>query len=121
MKKLLSFVFIILATTSSAKADEVASSENRAVQVRFFGGLTGFDEGAYRAIKSSMASLLVDGMINHFVTTEVGLEGGSEFCVELNNNPDLKIEIVTRILSTIKPSDVTTYSFEEKVSCFNKK
>lgn len=118
MKSTICIILLLIGLSQASLAESLPQMpENRAVTVRFFGGLTGFDHGAYRAIKSSMASLLVEGLVNKFVTTTIGLEGGSEFCVELNTNPDLKVSIISEILKTIKPSEISIYSFEEKVSC----
>jgi hypothetical protein len=118
MKSTLCVFLLLIGLSQASLAESLPQApENRAVTVRFFGGLTGFDHGAYRAIKSSMASLIVDGLVNKFITTTIGLEGGSEFCVELNSNPDLKVATILEVLKTIKPSQISIYSFEEKVSC----
>lgn len=117
MKKLLALILLFSLRGLAAEPIQTTENENRAVLVRFFGGLTGFDQAAYRAIKSSMASLIVDGIVTQFKTTEIGLEGGSEFCVELNNDPNQKVETVLNILQAIKPTAVSVYSYESKTTC----
>ncbi|MBL7543342.1 MAG: hypothetical protein JNL11_05970 [Bdellovibrionaceae bacterium] len=91
--------------------------ENRAVRVRVMGGFTGFDADAYRIVRSGMAFLLADGVIDHFITREWGHEGGHEFCVELNPDPTFKIERITNMLAAIKPGKNTIYEYEAVLSC----
>ncbi len=91
--------------------------ESRAVEVKFYGGLTGFDDGAYRVLKSAMASLLADGVLEQFKTTFWGREGGSTFCVELGHDPKLKIEQVTYILGSIQPRFNSFYEYTPLEKC----
>ncbi len=61
-------LFLIFALLLNSKIS-LAATENKAVEVSFFGGLTGFDQSAYQAVKAAMASLLVEGVIDQFKTS----------------------------------------------------
>lgn len=116
--KLLNIFLCLMMLPGFAKAQNLLPvEENRAVMVRFFGGITGFDEAAYRTVKASIASLITEGVVAQFKTTQFGLEGGSEFCVELGLNPEDKIERVLKILQSIKPSDITVYNYDQRLNC----
>ena len=89
----------------------------RAVEVSFFGGLTGFDKGGYRAVRSSMAALLAEGVVDQFKTTYWGKEGGSSFCVELTHDLTVGIEQVTQVLEAVHPSQNSVYSYVVVEKC----
>ena len=122
MKKLISLLAITTGFyVSGALAQDPPPSiqELRAVEVRYFGGITGFDQAGYRTLKSAIGGMVADGTLAHFETTAVGMEGGSSFCVELSGDPALKINLVTDVLDTIKPSAITIYNYDLKLSCKN--
>ena len=106
----------ILCSAQIARA-QVSIMELRAVQVKYFGGITGFDKAGFRTLKSAIAGLVADGTIAHFKTTEVGMEGGGAFCLQLNDDPQEKITTVTDMLDTIKPSAITIYSQDLLKAC----
>lgn len=110
-------VFILLFSGLSSFADDVTPPENRAVVVRFFGGFTGFDPDAYRVVRSSMASLLAEGIIDHFITTSWGREGGVEFCVQLGQDPSLSVDRIVNMLIVIHPGNNSIYEHELQPSC----
>ncbi len=122
-KSLIKNLCVVLAVacfTQNSKAHDEHSipvEENRAVNVNFFGGITGFDQNAYKALKASMATLLVEGTIDHYVTTGHGFEGGTSFCVELTKDPTLAINKVTDVLRVIKPVDQSVYSYSLTKTC----
>ena len=102
---------LVQSLAPSALPSPVPAPETRAIEVSFFGGLTGFDEGAYRALKSSVAALLAEGIIDQFKTTFWGREGGSSFCVELSRDSKIGIEQVTQMLGAIHPRDNSVYKY----------
>lgn len=121
-----SFLALFLASSffgTTAQAKTFSSSENetvpesRAVEVHFFGGITGFDEPSYKVLKAAMASLLIEGVIDHYITTGRGMEGGSSFCVELSSNPAVTLDKVTEILKTIRPVNQTVYKYSPITAC----
>ncbi len=89
----------------------------RAVEVRFFGGLTGFDDAAYRTVKSLVASLLSEGVIDQFKTSFWGREGGSSFCIELSPTTDVTAEHITQLLAAIHPKDNSVYKYTIVEKC----
>lgn len=91
--------------------------ENRAMSIKMYGGFTGFDADAYKALRASMGALLVEGVIDHFVTTGWGFEGGHEVCVELTKDPTLNLDRIKKTLNAIKPANQTIYSYHEVLSC----
>lgn len=91
--------------------------ENRAVIVKFMGGFTGFDADAYRMVRGGIASLLAEGIVDQFITTSWGFEGGNDFCVELNPDPMFKIERVINMLAAVKPANQTVFHYTAVVSC----
>ncbi len=97
--------------------DQPAAVENRAVLVTFLGGFTGFDPDAYKVVRASMASLLVEGIVDHFITTSWGHEGGNEFCVQLNPDPTFTIDRITNMLDVIHPGHQTAYEYKTQPSC----
>jgi hypothetical protein len=98
-------------------AGEAEPENNRAIEVKFYGGITGFDAGAYRALKAAMTSFIVDGTVDHFITRAVGREGGSTFCVELNPNPALTLDPILKVLNCIHPADNSYYVFTPIATC----
>lgn len=122
MSKILFGIFCILVAPlmvwASSPDDEVpAIQELRAVEVSFFGGITGFDRAGYKTLQSSIANLIVEGKIANYITTAIGKEGGSSFCVELINNPDFSISVITDVLDVIRPSAITIYKYELVKKC----
>lgn len=111
------------AFATSARANDADIPANgtvpapRAVEVQFFGGITGFDAPSYKVLKAALASLLVEGVIDHYITTARGMEGGSSFCVELTNDPSVTLDKVTEILKTIKPVNQTIYKYSPAATC----
>jgi hypothetical protein len=101
----------------SPQPTPVAAPEARALEVRFFGGLTGFDDAAYRTVKSIVASLLSEGAIDQFKTSFWGREGGSSFCIELSPTTPIKIEQITQMLAAIHPKDNSVYKYTEVEKC----
>jgi hypothetical protein len=89
----------------------------RAIEVRFFGGLTGFDDAAYRTVKSLMASLLSEGVIDQFKTSFWGREGGSSFCIELSPTTQVTTLQITQMLAAIHPKDNSVYKFTPVEKC----
>lgn len=123
MKSQMKFLFTLICTCgliSTAKAESPVtepSPENRGVNISFFGGITGFDQSAYKALKAAMASLIVEGVVDHYVTTSWGLEGGTSFCVQLSKDPKVKLEQITHMLRAIKPADQSVYKFSAVPYC----
>ncbi|MEK6773686.1 MAG: hypothetical protein AABY64_07080 [Bdellovibrionota bacterium] len=119
IKNLCAILAIACFTQNSNAHDghNIPAEENRAVNVNFFGGITGFDQNAYKALKASMSTLLVEGTIDHYVTTGHGFEGGTSFCVELTKDPALTINKVTDLLQVIKPIDQSIYTYSVTKSC----
>ena len=97
--------------------DQPLAVENRAVLVTFLGGFTGFDPDAYRVVRASMASLLVEGVVDHFITTSWGHEGGNEFCVQLNPDPIFTLDRITNMLDVIHPGHQTAYEYKVQPTC----
>lgn len=110
-------VFALFFSAMSLRADSLPADENRAVVVKVLGGFTGFDPDGYKVVRSAMATLIVDGVVDHFITRAYGHEGGHEFCVELTPDPAISISKITKMLLVIKPANRTIYEFEEVVSC----
>lgn len=115
MKNLISL--ILLYSLVGVSQAETLPVENRAVRVRVMGGFTGFDADAYRVVRSAMASLIVEGVVDQFVTREWGLEGGAEFCVELNPDPTFSVDRITNMLTSVHPGKNTIYEFNVILSC----
>lgn len=93
------------------------SEEARAVNINFFGGFTGFDENSYKIFKTAMANLLVEGVIDHYITTAWGFEGGTSICVELSKDPTITLNKITDILQVIKPVNNTVYNYSISKAC----
>lgn len=113
--KLVFAMILVLGLQAFAQAETL--EENRAVEIKFYGGLTGFDEGAYRAVKSSLTSFIVEGVVDHYITRAVGLEGGSTICVELGVDPKLSIEPILKVLRSIQPGENSFYRFSPILNC----
>ena len=111
------FLFLCLALTSLSLKAESETNADRAIQVKFFGGITGFDPGAYKAVRATVSAFIAEGTVDHFITTSVGLEGGSSFCIELSPNPALNLEPILGALRSIHPTSNSVYSFEASESC----
>ncbi|MBX9766670.1 MAG: hypothetical protein K2X47_05310 [Bdellovibrionales bacterium] len=119
-KSLLAILSIVAACAVSSAipaAAQVSIQELRAVEVNYYGGITGFDEAGYKTLKSAIGAMVSNGTISQFITKAVGLEGGSTFCVELNGNPNLKVNAITDVLETIHPSAVTIYNHNLLLDC----
>ncbi len=126
MKNLLVLSILLSGIMASAKTIqqivpitpyEPVAVENRAVLVTFLGGFTGFDPDAYKVVRASMASLLVEGVVDHFITTSWGHEGGNEFCVQLNPDPTFTLDRITNMLDVIHPGHQTAYEYKALPSC----
>lgn len=115
MKNLFMGALLVLASTPSFA--QVSIMELRAVEVSYFGGITGFDRAGYKTLRAAIGSMVADGTVAQFRTTAVGMEGGSSFCVELSEDPNLKISAITEVLETIKPSAITVYSHNLLRTC----
>lgn len=119
-KNLLVIFFISLVSFSSFAtntSDEQPTEEMRAVNINFFGGFTGFDPNSYKILKTALANLLAEGIIDHYITTGWGFEGGTSICVELTKDPVITINKVTDILQVIKPVNNTIYNYSLTKSC----
>lgn len=110
------FLFFLACLPLKIKAESAFNSD-RAIHVKFFGGITGFDQSAYKVLKSVVASYIAEGIIDHYITTSVGLEGGSSFCIELSVNPTLRLEPILASLSSIRPSGYSIYEFQTQLGC----
>lgn len=123
MAKLFLPLFLIVAVVASGASAQVRnpnldpSIEPRALEIKFFGGITGFDETAYKMLRSTIGQLFSEGTLSKVVTTEWGKDWGRTFCVELEHNPNVKIETVVNHLKVLKPSDVTIYSYQAINKC----
>lgn len=116
--KYLLVVFMLLGSVKlMAEPGPGGEIENRAMLVKMLGGFTGFDADAYKALRASMAALLVEGHIDHFVTNAWGFEGGHVFCVELTKDPSLNLSRIKKTLDAIKPANQTIYEYHEVLSC----
>ncbi len=116
------FASLILFSAFLSRADVVldpAPASGRAVVIRLMGGITGFDENAYKVVRSSMAALLAQGVLDQFVTTSWGREGGHEFCVELNPDPSLNIDMIVNMLKTVHPGNNTIYEQRIQDTCLH--
>jgi hypothetical protein len=114
---LISFLMLLGSLSFAQEQEQQPAPEPRAVVVDFFGGFTGFDQDAYKAVKASMAALLIEGTVDHYITTSWGFEGGTSFCVELTKDPSISTDRITKILSAIHPGNNTVYKFDTAVSC----
>ncbi len=105
-KNLLVLFFISMVSFSSFATNNSSElqpkEEMRAVNINFFGGFTGFDPNSYKILKTALANLLAEGIIDHYITTGWGFEGGTSICVELTKDPVITINKVTDILQVIK-------------------
>ncbi len=110
----LSLVHVAQATSPVPPID---ANSDRAVNISFFGGITGFDQNAYKTVKAAMAMLIVEGVVDHYVTTSWGMEGGSSFCVELSKDLNITADRVTHLLRTIKPADQSIYKYSVAKNC----
>lgn len=117
MKYLLSLVFLLGSVKLMAEPGPGGMVENRAVSIRMMGGFTGFDADAYRTLRAAMASLIVEGVVDHFVTTAWGHEGGHQFCVQLNPDPNYTLDRINKILAAIKPGNNTIYEYQDVLAC----
>lgn len=120
------FTFILLASNAQASlnnksttisADEPIIEDSRAININFFGGFTGFDPISFKLFKTGIANLIVEGVVDHYITTGWGLEGGNSFCVELSKDPNVKMSRVTDMLQVIKPTNNTIYNYSVIKSC----
>ncbi len=119
-KNLLVIFFISLVSFSSFAKDtsaEQPGEEMRAININFFGGFTGFDPNSYKILKTALANLLVEGVIDHYITTGWGFEGGTSICVELTKDPVITISKITDILQVIKPVNNTIYNYSLTKAC----
>ena len=111
------FGFFSQAAGPSSNSVAQSLAENRAVEVQFMGGFTGFDPEAYQVLRSSIAYLIAEGVIDHFITTAWGREGGHNFCIQLNQDPNFTLEPIIKMLSAIHPGNNTIYSYKEVPTC----
>ena len=113
--KIFVLILAVLMTAEFSLADvppnplPVPRTQSGAVEVDFFGGLTGYDKSAYRAVKSLVASLISDGVIDQLKTTFWGREGGSSFCVELSRDAKMTPAEVVQLLGAVHPRDDSVY------------
>jgi hypothetical protein len=126
MKRILqmkNLVIVLLLISGFASASSIITpkptpdAEKRAVAIKYLGGFTGFDADGYKVVRSAMASLVVEGVVDHFVTTSWGFEGGNDLCVELNPDPAFSLDRITNMLAAIQPRNNTIFSYEEQVNC----
>lgn len=117
MKYLLVLIMLLGGAKVMAEPGPGGVIENRAVSVRVLGGFTGFDADGYHAVRAAMASLITEGVVDHFVTTAWGFEGGHVFCVQLNPDPNYTLERITKMLAAIKPGNNTIYEYHEILAC----
>jgi hypothetical protein len=116
MKTILASLLLLMSGVAFAQ-DGGTIMELRAVEVSYFGGITGFDEAGYKALRSAIGHLVAEGTLAQFRTTSVGMEGGGSFCVELSGDPKLKVTAITNVLEAIKPSAITVYSHDLRLKC----
>jgi hypothetical protein len=117
MKYLLVLFMVLVGAKVMAEPGPGGIIENRAVSVKVLGGFTGFDADGYRAVRAAMASLITEGVVDHFVTTAWGLEGGHVFCVQLNPDPHYTLDRITKMLAAIKPANQTIFEYHDVLSC----
>lgn len=117
MKYILVLLMLLGTSKLMAEPGPGGAIENRAMSVKMLGGLTGFDADAYKALRAAMAALLIEGHIDHFVTTSWGFEGGHVFCVELTKDPAINLDRLKKTLDAIKPANQTMYEYHEVLSC----
>lgn len=112
---LLLFPLLVLSSFQALANDEPAKL---AIEVDIRGGIVGFDEPAFATVRSIMASLIMDGTLEHWITTSRGLEGGGTYCLQLQ--PEL-LNRKARILAQFQNLQVNTastaYSVRELDHC----
>ncbi len=106
-----------LASPETPTPTPTPAPEMRAIEVSFFGGIAGFDDVAYKAVKSLMGTLLAEGTIDQYKTTFWGREGGSSFCIELSSKPKSTLTQIAQMLGAIHPRDNSVYEFSSVVKC----
>lgn len=109
-------LFAVLAFSPlHAKADEPVKL---AVEVDIRGGIVGFDAPAFATVRSIMASLVMDGTLEHWITTSRGLEGGGTYCMQFQ--PEF-LKRKARVLAQFQNIQVdkvsTAYTVRELDQC----
>jgi hypothetical protein len=105
----------IVANVEKAHADEPAKT---AIEVDIRGGFVGFDIPAFATARAIMASLIMDGTLEHWVTTSRGMEGGGTYCMQFQ--PEFLMR-KPRVLAQFQNLQVNTtstaYSVREVDHC----
>lgn len=120
MRATLSQIFVLLFSFLAfsplhANADEPVKL---AVEVDIRGGIVGFDAPAFATIRSVMASLVMDGSLQHWITTSRGMEGGGTYCMQFQ--PELlarKARVLTQFRNIQVNTVSTAYSVRELDHC----
>lgn len=113
----LSFLFLGIFVSVSVMGEVPKTTENRAIIIKFFGGITGFDANAYKVMRTSMAALVAEGSVDQFITRAWGYEGGAEICLELNPDPSLTLDNIIKMLAVIKPDSRTIFNYQPVINC----
>jgi hypothetical protein len=98
-----------------AMADEPAKL---AIEVDIRGGIVGFDTPAFATVRSIMASLILDGTLEHWITTSRGLEGGGTYCMQFQPEFLSRKARVLAQFQNIHVNEISTaYSVRELERC----
>lgn len=116
--KFIGVAAVLCATQVKAQIIPENDPAFRAVNIKFFGGFTGFDADAYKVFRASLGQMFIQGQVTKLITMEIGKEGGASFCVELDpTQKEMTTKDVLGPLRVIKPSEVTIYKYEILKEC----
>ncbi len=111
-KSYLRFIFLSMALSTTS-----AFAENRAVEVSITGIGPAVDAAAMQTVQQVIGHAVADGVIDKFVVSGYGIEGGFSACAQASPRTNGFVSFV-RQLRTIAPNSRTTaYSVQPVVAC----
>jgi hypothetical protein len=116
MRKL-GFYFVFLATSSFTVS---AFADNHAVEVSIFGVGPPVDNAAYQTVRQVLGFAVAKGVVDRFLVSTYGIEGGFSACAEAAApfGQVKSIDPLMRRLRSIRPNPETTaYSVKAVANC----
>lgn len=106
--------FIFLAMTLLTKS---AFAENRAVEISINGIGPAVDAAAMQTAQQVIGHAVADGVIDKFVVSGYGIEGGFSACAQASPRTNGFVSFVRQLRSIVPNSKTTAYSLHLVAAC----
>lgn len=105
--------------TNLAPASTLAQQPQRALEVSIFGIGPAVDIQALRAVRSVIGRAVAEGVVDTYITSGYGIEGGMGSCIQLSPYQNSqKLVQLRRELLKIRPNPSTTsYDVRSVAAC----